>query len=65
MKRILIVIGGTLGLLVGLGFLFPAVAKLRLSGSLVGLDISLLLLGIILTLAGVGTAFRGIRKLRA
>lgn len=55
------IIGGTIGVLVGVGFICPAVAKLRLAG----LDISLLLLGIALTLAGVGSAFCGIRKLRA
>jgi hypothetical protein len=61
MKPMFAIIGGTIGVLVGVGFICPAVAKLRLAG----LDISLLLLGIALTLAGVGSAFCGIRKLRA
>ena len=65
MKPMFAIIGGTIGVLVGVGFICPAVAKLRLAGSLAGLDISLLLLGIALTLAGVGSAFCGIRKLEA
>ena len=62
MKRILIIISGILGVLIGLGFVFPAVAQIRTSGSLPGLGVALLLLGIGLTVGGGSTAFYGCRR---
>ena len=62
MKRILLTIIGIVGVLIGLGFIFPALAQLRTSGSLPTPGVALLLLGIVLTLGGVSTAFHGIRK---
>lgn len=60
MKRILTIIAGILGVLIGLGFVFPAVAQWRTLGALPGMSVALLLLGIALTLGGA--AFCGIRK---
>ena len=62
MKRILTIIAGILGVLIGLGFVFPAVAQWRTLGALPGMSVALLLLGIALTLGGGGAAFCGIRK---
>jgi hypothetical protein len=65
MKRILTIIAGILGVLLGLGFVFPAVALWRTSGTLPGVSVALLLLGLVLTLGGGGTVFCGFRKDRA
>ena len=52
MKRNLQIIGGVVAVLVGLGFIMPAVALLRTQGALSGVDIALLLLGVFLSLGG-------------
>ena len=62
MKRILTIIAGILGVLVGLAFVFPAVAQWRNTGAMTGLSVALLLLGIALTIGGGGTAFCGFRE---
>ena len=62
MKRILTIIAGILGVLIGLGFVFPAVAQWRTTGAMTGLSVALLLLGLALTLGGGGAALCGIRK---
>ena len=62
MKRILTIIAGILGVLIGLGFVFPAVALWRTSGALPGMSVALLLLGIALTVGGCSAAFCGFRK---
>jgi len=59
MKRPLIISAGIVGVLVGLGFIFPAVALMRTTGSLPNTSVGLLLLGIGLTLGGVRAAFCG------
>lgn len=62
MKRILTIIAGILGVLIGLGFVFPAVAQWRAFGALPGMSVALLLLGIALTLGGGSAAFCGIKR---
>jgi len=62
MKRTFIIIAGVLLVLVGLGFVFPAIALLRTTGSLPAWEIALLLLGIALTLSGGGALFRGAKR---
>lgn len=62
MKRIFTIIAGILGVLIGLGFVFPAVALWRTSGALPGMSVALLLLGLALTLGGGSAAFCGFRK---
>jgi hypothetical protein len=55
--------GGILLVLVGLGFIMPAVALLRDTGALPAVSVGLLLLGIGLTLGGAGTiAFTARRR---
>ena len=56
---------GCVTILVGLGFVFPAVAKLRSQGLLLGPEVLLLLLGLALTVAGLGSLGWGMRSLRA
>jgi len=54
MKRNLQIIGGVVAVLVGLGFIMPAVALLRAQGSLPAVSVALLLLGVCLSLGGGG-----------
>ena len=65
MKQIGLCIGAVILILVGLGFILPALAKLRSFGYLPESDIGLLLLGITLVVVGPVTAFLGCRKRRA
>jgi hypothetical protein len=60
MKSILSIIAGLFGVFVGLGFILPAVAKLR---SLEALPTAvLLLIGVLLAAGSVGAALCGIRR---
>jgi hypothetical protein len=59
MKKPLIIISGIIGVLVGLGFVFPAVALMRTTGGLPNASVGLLLLGIALTIGGFAAACRG------
>lgn len=59
MKRVLFLAAGAVGLLVGLGFILPAVALWRHEGSLAGSNGALLSLGVGLSLIGIGVAWRG------
>ena len=60
MKRTLKIILGIVAVLVGMGFVMPAVAQWRHEGAMTGSSVALCLLGAVLTLAGVGTAFQGV-----
>jgi hypothetical protein len=62
MKRILVITIGIIGVLVGMGFVMPAVAQWRHEGAMTRLSVALLLLGVLLTLGGGGAAVRGIAK---
>jgi len=65
MKKIGLIALGIIAVLVGFGFILPALAKLRSFGYLPGADITLLLLGIFLAAAGPVTACFGCRKRKA
>jgi hypothetical protein len=65
MKRILLLVAGVAGLLIGLGFIMPAVALWRHEGSMPGSSVALLALGIGLSMTGVGAALRGIAQGRS
>ena len=56
---------GCVGVLVGMGFVCPAIALVRDQGSLPLVEIALLLLGTALTLGGLGVIVVGIRRLCA
>jgi hypothetical protein len=62
MKKIGFIIGAILLVLVGLGFILPAVAKLRSVGFLPGTDIGLLLFGMALVVVGPVIGFVGCWK---
>jgi len=62
MKRIFTISAGIIGVLVWLGFVFPALAQMRTTGSLPNLGVALLLLGIVLTLGGASAALYGLSK---
>ena len=64
MKRIVTIIIGILAVLVGLGFIMPAIAQWRALGSLPGASLALLLLGFTLTAGGIGAAACSCRKPR-
>jgi hypothetical protein len=61
MKKPLIITSGIIGILIGLGFVFPAVALMRTTGGLPNASVGLLL-GIVLTLGGLGATWRGLPK---
>ena len=58
MKRPLKIIIGTIAVLVGMGFVMPALAQWRHEGAMTGMSVALLFLGIVLTLGGGGAAIR-------
>lgn len=62
MKRTLNILIGIIGVLVGFGFILPALALLRHSGVLPGFEVGLLLLGIGLTVGGGGAILWTLRK---
>ena len=64
-KNWMAVTGGVVGVLVGMGFIMPAVAQLRELGNLPALSVGLLLLGIALTLGGLAAIFLGVRPARS
>ena len=65
MKRILFLVAGVAGLLIGLGFIMPAVAQWWHEGAMPSSSVALLALGIGLSMAGVGAALRGIAQGRS
>ncbi len=64
MKQTITTVIGIIAVLVGLGFIMPAVAQYRTLGSMPGSSVGFLLLGILLALGGVGAAVCGLRKSR-
>ena len=64
MKRILFTLAGVVAVLVGLGFVMPAVALWRQEGALAGVNVALLLLGVVLALGGGALAATAFRKVR-
>ncbi|HEY0075052.1 MAG TPA: hypothetical protein VGB77_13185 [Abditibacteriaceae bacterium] len=63
MSRVLIG-GGILAALVGLGFVCPAVAELRLQGAIPGVGAMLLVFGALLTTFGICSVTYGIKLRR-
>jgi hypothetical protein len=61
----MLLVVGTVVVLVGLGFVFPAIAQLRDTGVLPAVGVGLLLVGLMLTFAGGGAMLYGTRRLRA
>ena len=55
---------GCVAILVGLGFICPALAQLRDQGRLIALEVPLLILGVVLTLGGLGSVGYGIKAYR-
>ena len=62
MKRNLQTLGGTVLVLVGLGFICPALAQLRAQGALPSVSVALLLLGVLLSLGGGGVVLASFRQ---
>jgi len=62
MKRTLKIILGIIAVLVGMGFVMPALAQWRHEGAMTSLSVALLLLGTVLTLAVGGAAIHGAAK---
>ncbi|MBI5801768.1 MAG: hypothetical protein HZA92_13730 [Verrucomicrobia bacterium] len=62
MKRNLQIIGGVVAVLVGLGFIMPAVVLWRTQGALPGVDVALLMLGTFLSLGGGWGVLAGARQ---
>ncbi len=62
MKRNLQILGGVVAVLVGLGFIMPAVAQWRAQGALPGVGVALLLLGVFLSLGGIAAIVTSIRR---
>jgi hypothetical protein len=54
-------VAGIFGVLIGMGFICPAIAELRLQGVLPAQGVALLLLGVLLLTAGGGAAIRAVR----
>jgi hypothetical protein len=58
------IIGGVVAVLVGLGFVLPAVAQWRTQGPLPAMSFVLLLLGVCLSLGGGWGVLAGVRQPR-
>ena len=62
MKRTLRVGAGVVGVLVGAGFVLPALARMKQLGALPTVDLLLLLMGGTLVALGVAAAMLGLRR---
>jgi hypothetical protein len=56
---------GVAAVLIGLGFVFPAVAHWRMNGHLMAVQLGFLTLGVAITLGGVGSLGLGVKRLLA
>jgi len=65
MKQNFQVLSGVVAVLVGLGFIMPAVAQLCTQGALPAVGVALLLLGVFLSLGGGWGVLAGVRQPRA
>jgi hypothetical protein len=59
MKRIFFISAGVIGILIGMGFVTPAVAQYRHEGAMTREENWLCLLGSVLTIGGLTAAFLG------
>ena len=62
MKKGLIIAAGVIGVLVGMGFVMPAVAQWRTEGAMTSTSVALRLLGATLTLGGLGTTITAAKR---
>jgi len=62
MKATLKIIFGIIAVLVGMGFVMPAVAQWRNEGAMTGSSVALCLLGSVMTLTGIGATLYGAAK---
>ena len=62
MKRILLISTGIIGVLAGLAFVMPALAQYRHTGAMSDQEVGLCLLGMVLTIGGMGLALVGARR---
>lgn len=65
MKRTIKIILGIIAVLVGIGFVMPALAQWRHEGAMTGSSVVLCLLGAVLTLAGCGAAIQSVLRRNA
>lgn len=62
MKHMIIIISGIIAVLIGMGFVMPAVAQYRHSGVMSNGEPWLFLFGSLMTLAGIAAAWVGVKK---
>ena len=62
MKPLIKIILGIVAVLIGMGFVMPAVAQWKHEGAMTGMSVMLCLLGLVLTLVGAGTAIRALAR---
>ena len=65
MKRIITIAIGLLGVLIGVGLLLPALAKVRDYGEMPSEVVGFYTLGIVLATGGISTAVFGLRRRKA
>jgi hypothetical protein len=65
MKRFIVISAGILGILAGMAFVMPAVARYRHEGAMSTEEVVLSTLGAVLTLGGGSAAFLGVSRRRA
>ena len=65
MKRIITVLIGLCGVFVAVGLILPALAKAREYGSMPSEVVGLYTLGVVLAVAGIGTAAFGLTRRKA
>jgi hypothetical protein len=65
MKRTFHFVAGLAGVLIGLGFVFPAIAQWRTHGGMSALSVGLLALGTLLTIGGGMAAARALKARKA
>ena len=60
MKQPIKIILGIVAVLIGMGFVMPAVAQWKQEGAMTGMSVVLCLLGLVLTLVGAGVTIQGL-----
>ena len=65
MKKIMMILLGIFGVLVGVGFILPALAKYRNLGIWTGEQMAYCLLGVAIFIAGMSTTIFGFKKRKA
>ena len=63
--KIIKIILGLVAVLIGMGFVMPAIAQWKQEGAMTGMSIVLCLLGVALTLAGLGATIQAVRRRNA